>query len=199
MEYSQNEELNENNSLKKASKKILIISLIVLIITLILGLAFELNLKSDFYLTKTVWGKMMSDVDGTYPGAGEWTLISLAVSGATALAEIGALIMIMFAFFLIPVGSNVVFLIISIIARLFQIGKNKKWKDTTAKVLLIFSFILHGIFNIYLLILAFTGFVRLFIFVYLMLIINVYGLIKKIMLLKNVKNVDYDTADKVEE
>ena len=32
-----------------------------------------------------------------------------------------------------------------------------------------------------------------------MLIINVYGLIKKIMLLKNVKNVDYDTADKVEE
>ena len=177
----------QNNNLRIISKKNLIILTILLVITLILGLIFIFNINSDFVMTKTIFGNM-SSIDGTNPGAGEFLLISLFVGGLTFLGELGLLIMTIFIYFLIPVGTNILLLIINAIARLFQIGKYKNWKNITTKVLLYFSIFLQGVLNIYLLFLSFSGFDLIYVVIYLMLIVNVMGFIKTINNLKSIKN-----------
>lgn len=177
----------ENNNLKIINKKFLIMSGIVLTITFILGLVFIFNINSDFALTKTIWGRMTSTVDGNYTGAGGYMFVSLFVSGLAFLDELTVLILVAFICFVIPVGVNIFILIINIIARLFQIGTNKNWKNITSKVLLYFSVVLQGILNIYLLFLSFSGFGLLYIVIYLMLMINIFGFVKNIINLRNNK------------
>jgi len=177
----------ENNNLKRINKNFIIISAIVLSLTLILGLIFIFNMNSDFVITKTILGEMTSSIDGNNPGAGGLLILSLFVSGLTFLGEIALLIIVAFMFFIIPVGANIVLLIINTIARLFQIGEYRNWKNITTKVLLYLSTILQGILNVYLLFLCFSGFDLLYIVIYFMLIVNIFGFIKNIINLRNIK------------
>ena len=177
----------ENSNLKRINKNFIIISAIVLSLTLVLGLIFIFNMNSDFVITKTILGDMTSSIDGNNPGSGEFFMVSLFVSGLTFLGELGLLIIVAFMFFIIPVGANIVLLIINTIARLFQIGEYRNWKNITTKVLLYLSTILQGILNVYLLFLCFSGFDLLYIVIYFMLIVNMFGFIKNIINLRNIK------------
>lgn len=181
--------MQNNNILKKMSNKSIIASLIVLIITFILGLIFIKNIDFDFTATKTTVDELISNVDGNNPGAGEFMLISLLVGGGlTFLGEVGLLLMTAFCYLVIPVCTNGIISIINIVSRLFQIGIDKNWKNITTKVLLYIATILQGILSVYLLILSFTGFGLIYILIYLMLAINVYVFVKHILNLKSIKN-----------
>jgi len=179
----------KNNNLKIINKKNLIVSAIVLTITFVLGLIFIFNINSDFVITKTIFGEMTSPVEGNTPGAGELFLLSLVVSGLTFLGELGLLVLVAFLYFVIPVGANILSLIINIIARVFQIGEHRNWKNITTKVLLYSSTVLQGILNVYLLFLSFLGFDLIYVLIYLILIVNIFGFIKNIINLRNIKIV----------
>lgn len=173
-----------NNSTKVASKKILIRSVIILFLTFVLGLVFLFNTNSDFVATKTIWGKMTEGVGGDTPGSGELVLIASLISGLTFLGELAAFGVIIFAYFLIPFAANILTLVLNLIARLFQIGESREWKDVTTKALLYFSIVLQGLLNLYILFLCFTGYGLVYISVYLMLIINVFVFINNILNLR---------------
>ena len=154
-------------NLKTANKKIIIMSIITLVITIGLGIFFMVSLNADFVATKTIWGR---------------------ISGLTFLGELTAIVIIIFAYFLIPFAANALIMVFNLIARLFQIGKNKEWKDVTTKALLIFAIVLQGILNLYILFLCFTGYGLAYIAVYLMLIINVFAFVKNIVNLRKSNN-----------
>jgi hypothetical protein len=175
-------------NLKTANKKIIIMSIITLVITIGLGIFFMVSLNADFVATKTIWGRMTAGVSGDTPGSGELVLIASLISGLTFLGELTAIVIIIFAYFLIPFAANALIMVFNLIARLFQIGKNKEWKDVTTKALLIFAIVLQGILNLYILFLCFTGYGLAYIAVYLMLIINVFAFVKNIVNLRKSNN-----------
>lgn len=129
-------------------------------------------------------GKMTEGVSGDTPGSGELVLIASLISGLTFLGELAALGVIIFAYFFIPFAANALTLVLNLIARLFQIGESREWKDVTTKALLYFSIVLQGLLNLYILFLCFTGYGLVYISVYLMLIINVFVFIKNILNLR---------------
>ena len=182
-------------NLKTANKKIIIMSIITLVITIGLGIFFMVSLNADFVATKTIWGRMTAGVSGDTPGSGELVLIASLISGLTFVTiavdvriSITAIVIIIFAYFLIPFAANALIMVFNLIARLFQIGKNKEWKDVTTKALLIFAIVLQGILNLYILFLCFTGYGLAYIAVYLMLIINVFAFVKNIVNLRKSNN-----------
>lgn len=153
-------------NLKAANKKIIIMSIITLVITIGLGIFFMVSLNADFVATKTIWGR---------------------ISGLTFLGELIAITIIIFTYFLILFAANAFTLVINLIARLFQIGESREWKDVITKALLILSIVLQGILNIYILFLCFTGYGLVYISIYLMLIINVFAFIKNILIMRKCK------------
>lgn len=171
----------QSNNLKIISKKMIVMMLIVLGVTFIMGLIFVFNTEHEFLVTRTVWATMTEGVDGDTPGGGELILISAVISGMTFLGELTLVIIIIVMFLVIPIVVNLLTLIISLIARLFQIGESKNWKNMTTKVLLYVSIVLQGLLSIYILVLCFTGYGLVYITVYLMLTINVYGVVKNIL------------------
>ena len=171
----------QSSNLKIISKKMIIMMLIVLGVTFIMGLIFVFYTDHEFLVTRTVWSTMTEGVDGDTPGGGELILISAFVSGMTFLGELTIIIIIIAMFLVIPVVVNSLALIINLIARLFQIGESKNWKNITTKVLLYVSIVLQGLLSIYILFLCFTGCGLVYITVYLMLIINVFGVVKNIL------------------
>ena len=175
-------------NLKTANKKIIIMSIITLVITIGLGIFFMVSLNADFVATKTIWGRMTAGVSGDTPGSGELVLIASLISGLTFLGELTAIVIIIFAYILIPFAANALIMVFNLIARLFQIGESKEWKDVTTKALLYFSIVLQGILNIYILFLCFTGYGLAYIAVYLMLIINVFAFVKNIVNLRKSNN-----------
>ena len=170
--------------MKTESGKIIVMSLIATVVTLIMGIIFFFNTNSDFIATKTIWGKMTEGVSGDTPGSGELVLIASLISGLAFFGELAALGVIIFAYFLIPFAANMLTLVLNLIARLFQIGESREWKDVTTKALLYFSIVLQGLLNLYILFLCFTGYGLVYISVYLMLIINVFVFIKNILNLR---------------
>lgn len=89
---------------------------------------------------------------------------------------------------------NLLTLIISLIARLFQRGESKNWKNIITKVLLYISIVLQGILSIYILFLCFTGWGLVYVTIYLMLIINIFGVVKNIFNIiksKKISKSDY--------
>lgn len=173
--------------MKTVSGKIIIMSLIATVVTLIMGIIFFINTDSDFVATKTIWGKMTEGVSGDTPGSGELVLIASLISGLAFFGELAAFGVIIFAYFLIPFAANMLTLVFNLIARLFQIGESREWKDVTTKALLYFSIILQGLLNLYILFLCFTGYGLVYISVYLMLIINVFAFIKNILSMRKCK------------
>lgn len=174
-------------NINKSNKKIIIMTIIALVLTLALGLIFLFNINSDFVATKTVWGTMTEGVDGDTPGSGELVIIASIISGFAFLGELTAFFIIILAYLGIPVFVNALILLINFIARLFQIGDSKEWKDVTTKALLYFSIVLQGLLNLYILFLCFTGYGLAYIAIYLMLIINVFAFIKNILSMKKSK------------
>ena len=87
-------------NLKTANKKIIIMSIITLVITIGLGIFFMVSLNADFVATKTIWGRMTAGVSGDTPGSGELVLIASLISGLTFLGELTAIVIIIFAYFL---------------------------------------------------------------------------------------------------
>ena len=130
---------------------------------------------------ETIFGDMTSSIESTNPGAGEYLLLTLFVSGLTFVGELGLLIVILFLFLIVPVISSILFLLLSIIARLFQIGEEKKWKEITTKVIIYISMSLEALLSIYIAILSFTGFDLLYIPIYLMLITHIVSLVINII------------------
>ena len=174
-------ENTKSNNLKIMNKKMICMSLIVLAITLIMGIVFISNTNLDFMMTRTVWADMTEGIDGDTPGGGELFLISAFVSGLTLVGELTLVLIIIVAYLVIPVLGNAFILINNLIARLFQVGQCKKWKNTVTKILLYISIVLQGILGVYILLLCFTGFGLVYIAIYLMLIINVFGFVKSII------------------
>ena len=174
-------------NIKKSNTKIIIMTIIALVSTFALGLIFIFNANSEFIATKTVWGTMIEGVDGDTPGSGELVIIASIISGFAFLGELTAFFITISAFFGIPVLANSLILIVNFIARLFQIGETKEWKDVTTKVWLYFSIVLQGLLNVYILFLCFTGYGLVYLLIYLMLIINVFAFIKNILSMRKSK------------
>lgn len=180
--------ISEYNNLKIINKKSIGISLIVLALTFILGLILAFNIDIDFFATKTVFNKLFSSADVDNPGSGAQLLFSFFVSGFVAFGEFSLILLVILMFVLIPIFVNILLSLIGMIARLFLIGKYKKWKTIITKTLLYLLVVLQGILNVYLLILSFSGFGVIYVIVYLMLAINVFGFVKNIFNLKNLNN-----------
>ena len=138
-------------------------------------------------MTKTIFSELTSSLDGNTPGSGELLFLSLFISTFTFLGELGIMLIVILLFFVVPVSSNSLLFFINIIARLFQIGENKRWKNIITKTLLVISLIIQGILLFYLLLLFFTGFSWIYLIIYLMFAFNVFAFIKNICYIKNNK------------
>jgi hypothetical protein len=89
-------------------------------------------------------------------------------------------------YLVIPLVVNLILLIINILARLFQIGKSREWKNVITKVLLYISFAIQGILCGFMVFITFTGFGWVYIALYVMLAINIYGFVKNIISIRKV-------------
>lgn len=175
--------------LKKTGNKILLASLIVLIITFVLGLLFCVTTNVSFAVSETIFGKM-AGVDPEFSGAGEYVLLTMFLGFFVFMGEASVLILIFFAAFLIPVCINFIILLLRIIGRLFQIGDAKKWKNITTIVFMIISFVIQLLLDIYLITVAFSGFSLNYIFIYVMILINLGSLILNLVwFIKGIKEL----------
>ena len=175
-----------NYNLKETSKKIILMSLIVLGITIIMGMIFVFNVDSDFVITRTVWDSMIEVIDADNPGSGEALIPALFVGMLAFFGELALLGIIFTVYLVIPLVVNLILLIINILARLFQIGKSREWKNVITKVLLYISFAIQGILCGFMVFITFTGFGWVYIAVYVMLAINIYGFVKNIISIRKV-------------
>ena len=173
--------------MKEKNNKFIIGSIIVLALTFITCLLMCFSFRFGFDGTKTIWSHLTSNVSANNPGSGEYALISLFITGTALGMELFFYLAILYLFVLVPIAENVFVLFLSVIARLFQIGKERRWKDIVTKVLLIISVIFQGMLCVYSLILAFTGFSLFFIIHYFVTLINILAFIHYIKLLKKDK------------
>jgi len=112
--------------MKKNLNKLIIISLISIFIIFILGcLAVKFSDFNLFSLTSNLFKEDKAAGVLLFP--------------VTILADLGLIIFLGFILLVIPTGTTIIIFINQCIARLFQLGKEKQWKNTTSKVFTILS------------------------------------------------------------
>lgn len=168
--------------MKKSYTKLLIIAIICLIGTCIFS---SLAMKVDFAYTKQV-GEEFNEMGTDNPGSGWYLLIgggaALLADFATALAYIIILgIPLVILFFIV---------ILQIIARLVQIGVEKKGKNTTSKVFTTISIVLQIILCTYQLFIIICEFEINKILLSLALILNITSVILFIKELRKMKRIN---------
>ena len=125
--------------MKKIYNKLLIISIICAIISFALCFFSTINSGFDFTTTKGVVNDV-NEMGSDNPGAGWYLLIA---GGTAAMAEFAAGIAKLIIVILIPSLMLFIIMISQCIARLVQIGEEKKWKDITSKVITYISIVLQ--------------------------------------------------------
>lgn len=125
--------------MKKILNKLLIISIICAIISFILCFFPARSNDFDFTTTKGVINEV-NEMGSDNPGAG-WYLL---FAGGTAVTIDFAMAISIMIFTLIIPGFLLFMIVVSqSIARLIQIGTEKKWKNTTSKVFTYISIVLQ--------------------------------------------------------
>jgi hypothetical protein len=175
----------ERNNIKITCNKFIKMSAIIFGITFVLGLIISVLLQKGFDITKTVWSGMVTSADPNNPGAGEYVAFGLLASLMAFFAEFISILLTLYVFHIVPNMFTLFVLIVSSIARWFQCGKPKKWKDETSKVLLYISLVVQTFFILYLISLVFSGFGLAFIILYIMIAVNIYAYVKNILYLLN--------------
>ena len=169
-----------NTNLKKVSKKFIIQSLILTAITFILGMMFFTSLDGEYIITGGEKSTFLKDVNASELGGflPFWLFFELASYAFLA-----------FYCIVIPVGVNVVLLFNNIIARLFQIGENKNWKNIVTKTILFICIVFQGLLSAYILFLAiaFTGYTSQVYIMYAIFFVNAVGFVKGIVNMINKK------------
>ena len=170
--------------MKKSYTKLLIIAIICLLATYLLSI---LSIRFIFVFTEEV-KETVEQMNGA-PGTGEYLIFGggIAIVSDIALAFAHA-IMLGIAFFML-------FLIIvsQSIARLVQIGNEKKWKNTTSKVFTTISIVFQVFVCIYLLFLMISDLMINKILFALVLILNIVSAVlfikelRKLILLMKLK------------
>lgn len=168
--------------MKKSYTKLLIIAIICLILTYVF---FSLVMKIEFTYTEQV-GEQLNEMGTDNPGAG-WFLLfgggtALAADFLTALAYVIILGIPLLILFFISISQ--------IIARLVQIGEEKKGKNTTSKVFTIVSIVLQIVLCTYLLFIIICEFKINKILLSLALILNVSSVVLFIKELRKMKRIN---------
>ena len=176
--------------MKKSYTKLLIIAIICLIGTCIFS---SLAMQVEFSYTKQV-GEEFNQMGTDNPGSG-WYLL---IGGGTALLADLAIALAYIMILGIPVLILFFILISQLIARLVQIGEEKKWKNTTSKVFTIISIVLQIILCTYQLFIIICEFEINKILLSLSLILNITSVVLFIKELRKMKNINCDTEIKAE-
>ena len=172
----------EITNYKKISKKFITRSLIVLTVTFILGMMFLFSLGDEFYITG---GDKSSFID---PDNNTSNMVWIFPAGF--LLEAASYIYIGVICVTTPIIANMIMCMLSIVARIFQIGTEKRWKNITTKVLLIISIVLQGLLSVYVLFLgiAFSKYDSLAFDLYAISFVNIVAVVKSILNFRNKKN-----------
>lgn len=175
--------------MKKSLTKLLIIGIICLVVTYLLSI---LSTKINFVFTNEVQ-QTVEEMNGV-PGSGAYLIFggAMAITADLALAFAHA-IMLGIAFFML-----FIIIILQIIARLVQIGDEKKWKNTTSKTLTTISVALQILLCIYLLFIMISNFMINKILFALVLALNITTVVLFIKELKKMKKLNTDTGIKAE-
>jgi len=126
--------------MKKSLNFLLILSIVCLIVTLVLNYCAITFNDFGFQLTKQV-ANNVSEMNGN-PGTGEYLIIFGTLG---LLADLAIIFVILILLLVVPFFTCVTVIIFQIIARLFQIGEEKKWKDIVSKVFTVLSIIVETI------------------------------------------------------
>lgn len=125
--------------MKKNYNKLLIIAIICGLISAILCYLSAINYKFDFATTNNVVNEAVN-MGNDNPGAGWYLLFAGGVSFTTEFASAIAILLLIL---LIPCSILSAIIISQCIARLAQIGVQKRWKDVIAKILTYISITLQ--------------------------------------------------------
>lgn len=178
--------------MKKSYTKLLIIAIICLIGTCIFS---SLAMQIEFAYTEQV-GEELNEMGTGNPGSG-WYLL---IGGGTALLADFAIALAYIIILGIPLLILFFILISQIIARLVQIGEEKKGKNTTSKVFTIVSIVLQIILCTYLLFIIICEFEINKILLALVLALNITSVVLFIRELKKMKKLNAnDEIEVIEE
>ena len=124
--------------MKKSLNFLLVLSVICFGLTLILNVCSITFNEFDFKITNGII-ESVNDSKGT-PGSGEYFLIFGTLG---ILADLGLAFVILFLILGIPFFINGGIMLLQGIARIFQIGIEKNWKNIFSKILTIISIIMQ--------------------------------------------------------
>lgn len=125
--------------MKKIYTKLLIISIICAVISFGIFVFSSMSNDLEFSGTQEVVNEV-NEMGTDNPGAGWYLLIA---GGTVGMVEIVAGIAILIIVIVIPSMMSLGIVISQCIARLVQIGQQKRWKDTTSKVFTYISIVLE--------------------------------------------------------
>ena len=162
----------------KISKAIFKMTVKVLIIQIVLGLVLPIFDFGNFYITGGDKSVIFTD--------DETTNFLLIITGIGLLVEMGLMLVLGIICYVIPVITNIVLLIINGIARLFQIGEYKKWKNNITIACLYIGIAVQVLMNLYLILLLISLIVSGYVSLYagVAVVINMYGLVKNFKCLR---------------
>lgn len=168
--------------MKKSYTKLLIIAVICLIVTCVFS---SLAIEVDFNYTKQV-GEEVNKMGIDNPASG-WYLI---IGGGTALLADFTILLVYIMILGIPILTLFIIVISQLIARLVQIGEEKKGKNTTSKVFTIISIVLQIILCTYQLFIIICEFEVNKILLSLALILNITSVVLVIKELRKMKKIN---------
>lgn len=176
--------------MKKSYTKLLIISGLCLIGTFALC---SLAMQIEFTYTERV-GQELNEMGTGNPSSGWYMLIG----GGTAVLADFAKVLVYVIILGIPILTLFIILVSQIIARLVQIGEEKKGKNTASEVFTIISIVLQTILSTYLLLIIICEFKINKILLSLELILNIVSVVLFIKELRKIKKLDTDTKIQAE-
>lgn len=128
--------------MKKFYTKLLVVSIICTILVFLLCLITLFINGFDFLATEQAVDELNSAVRDT-TGGGEYLLYFLIKGGFSLMADFTVGLAYLFTTLIIPSFILLAIILSQIIARLFQIKSEKKWKTITSKIFTYLSLILQ--------------------------------------------------------
>ena len=127
--------------MKKTFTKLFVMTLLAAVITIILSfLAIKFNDSYNPLGNAEKVYNVVQEAGADTPGAGEYLLIG---GTAALIADFSVAIYCMLTLIIIPVFAFLIMLVLQIIARLFQIGAQERWKCITSKILTYIAIVLQ--------------------------------------------------------
>lgn len=174
--------------MKKNLTKLLIISIICWIISIILFFGVAKNNILQFSFANHVANDVEKvEVDNI---AARWYL--LIFGGMSAVADITIVFAKFMTVILIPSGMALAIMISQLIARLVHIGKNKTWKNTTSKFFTYISLFLQFLLCLILIIILLSNIILNKTLMILALIIDIISII---LFIKEIKKIRVEISE----